>query len=127
VVADAEATKIEWDMGDGHRVTCDEGVAWERGMDVLDPPCGHQYNWASRHEPGGVYEIAATTTWVLEWRTEGLSDEEGGELELQATSTTALQIEEVQVLVRLKRCRSAGWVPLGELEADEDRRARLVE
>jgi hypothetical protein len=100
VVADAEATKIEWDMGDGHRITCDEGVAWERGMNIGDPPCGHQYERASRHRPGGVYQITATTTWVLEWRTEGLVDQDGGEFELPATATTTLQIDEVQVLVR---------------------------
>jgi hypothetical protein len=100
VTAEARATKIVWDMGDGGRVTCDEGVAWERGMNILDPPCGHQYERASRHQPNGVYEIAATTTWLLEWQTEGLPDEEGGEFELQATSTTTLRIDEVQVLVR---------------------------
>lgn len=100
VVADARATKIEWDMGDGHRVTCDEGIAWERGMNILDPPCGHQYERASRHQPNGVYEISATTTWLIEWRTEGLVTEEGGVFELQATSTTTLQIDEIQVLVR---------------------------
>lgn len=98
VVARAEATGIEWDMGDGRTVRCDEGVAWRSGMDVLDPPCGYPYPRASRDRPGGVYEIAATTTWALVWSTEGLPEERGGEFVLRATSTTTLRIVEAQVV-----------------------------
>jgi hypothetical protein len=98
VVAQAEATSIEWDMGNGSTVRCDEGVAWRTGMNVFHPPCGYAYSRASRHLPGGVYEISATTTWVLQWQTVGLPEERGGEFELQATSTTALQIDEIQVV-----------------------------
>jgi hypothetical protein len=98
VVARAKATGIEWDMGDGGTVRCDEGTAYRPGMNVLDPPCGHPYSRASRDRPGGVYQIAATTTWALEWWTEGLPDQRGGEFVLRATSTTALQIDEVQVV-----------------------------
>jgi hypothetical protein len=98
VVAEARATGIEWAMGDGNTVQCDEGVAWEPGMNVLSPPCGHAYSRASRHQPGGVYEISATTTWVLEWQTQGLPAQRGGAFDLNATSTTTLQIDEIQVL-----------------------------
>lgn len=98
VVAEAEATGIEWRMGDGSTVRCDEGVAWEPGLDVLNPPCGHAYARASRHQPGGVYEVTATTTWVLQWRTEGLPEQRGGEFELPATATTTLRIDEIQVV-----------------------------
>jgi hypothetical protein len=98
VVAQAEATGIDWDMGDGGAVQCDEGVAWRAGTSVFDPPCGHAYARASRHQPGGVYEISATTTWLLQWQTQGLPEQRGGEFELQATSTTTLQIDEIQVV-----------------------------
>jgi hypothetical protein len=98
VVAQAEATGIEWDLGDGTTIQCDEGVAWQRGMSVFDPPCGHAYARASRDQPGGVYEISATTIWQLEWFTEGLPEPRGGEFELAATSTTGIQIDEIQVL-----------------------------
>lgn len=98
VMAEARATGIEWAMGDGGTVRCDEGVAWEPGMNVLDPPCGHTYSRASRHQPGGVYEISATTTWALEWRTEGLPEQRGGGFELQATSTITLRVDEIQVV-----------------------------
>jgi hypothetical protein len=98
VVAQAEATGIDWQMGDGGTVHCGEGVAWHAGMSVFNPPCGYAYARASRHRPGGVYEISATTTWILEWQTEGLPEPRGGEFELQATSTTTLQIDEIQVV-----------------------------
>jgi hypothetical protein len=98
VVARAAATGIEWDMGDGNTIRCDEGVAWQRGMNLLDPPCGYPYPRASRDRPGGVYEVSATTTWALEWWTEGMPEQRGGEFVLRATSTTALQIDEVQVV-----------------------------
>jgi hypothetical protein len=98
VVARAEATGIEWNLGDGNTVRCDEGVAWRPGMDVRHPPCGHPYARASRDLPGGVYRISATTTWALAWTTEGLPEQRGGEFVLQATSTTTLRIDEVQVV-----------------------------
>jgi hypothetical protein len=98
VVAEARATGIEWAMGDGNTVQCDEGVAWEPGMNVLSPPCGHAYSRASRHQPSGGYEISATTTWVLEWQTQGLVEQRGGAFDLNATSTTTLQIDEIQVV-----------------------------
>jgi hypothetical protein len=100
VVARAEATGIAWDMGDGAVVRCDAGVAWEPGMNLSDPPCGHAYSRASRDLPGGTYEISATTTWVVEWSTEGLAEQRGGEFVLNPASTTTLQIDEVQVLLR---------------------------
>jgi hypothetical protein len=98
VVARARATDIEWAMGDGSVVRCDEGVAWRQGMSVLDPPCGHAYSRASRDRPGGTYRISATTTWALAWWTEGLPAQRGGEFVLRATSTTNLRIDEVQVV-----------------------------
>jgi hypothetical protein len=100
VVAQAEATGIAWDMDDGAVVHCDEGVAWQPGMNVYHPPCGHAYSRSSRDLPDGVYEISATTTWAVEWRTEGLPEQRGGEFVLEPTSTTTLQIDEVQVLFR---------------------------
>ncbi|HEY8473982.1 MAG TPA: hypothetical protein VIL37_15285 [Natronosporangium sp.] len=98
VVAEARATGIRWDTGDGATVQCDEGVPWEPGMNLLNPPCGHTYARASRHQPGGVYQLSATTTWQLEWRTEGLPEPRGGEFGLAATSTAELVVREIQVV-----------------------------
>jgi hypothetical protein len=96
VRARARVGEVLWDTGDGSPpVACDQGVAWEQGMDVLDPPCGHPYPRASRDQPGGTFRITATTTWHLEWWVDGVWD---GELFLPATSTTEIRVDEIQVL-----------------------------
>lgn len=98
VVAQATAVEISWAFGDGTTQTCDEGVAWQPGMPVHGPPCGHTYLRSSREQPGGRYGISATTLWTLEWFTEGLTPQRGGEFELDATSTDSIQVQELQVL-----------------------------
>lgn len=95
--AEAVATAIVWEMGDGTQVTCDQGVAWQPGMDVLDPPCGHRYARASRDQPDGRYQITAVTTWEVEWSVNGPSAA-SGTVTLHPESTTSLRIEEIQVL-----------------------------
>jgi hypothetical protein len=95
--ASAVATEIVWDMGDGSQVECDEGVAWARGMDTLNPPCGHTYLRSSRDQPDGSYPISATTTWQVEWSVNGPSAA-SGTVTLHPESTTTLQVDEVQVL-----------------------------
>lgn len=95
--AEAVATAIVWEMGDGTQVTCDQGLAWQPGMDVLDPPCGHRYARASRDQPDGRYQITAVTTWEVEWSVNGPSAA-SGTVTLHPESTTSLRIEEIQVL-----------------------------
>jgi hypothetical protein len=95
--ASAVAIEIIWDLGDGSQLECDEGVAWARGMDTLNPPCGHTYLRSSRHEPDGRYPITATTTWQVEWSVDGPSAA-SGTVTLHPESTTTLQVDEVQVL-----------------------------
>lgn len=95
--AAAEATEIVWDMGDGSDVTCDEGVAWELGMDTYNPPCGHAYSRTSRDEPDGTYTITAVTTWEVEWSVTGPNGA-SGTLTLHPQATVELQIDEIQVL-----------------------------
>lgn len=98
VVAQAEADRIDWDLGNGDSRRCDEGVAWQRGMDVMQPACGYTYRRSSRGQPGGGYQIEATTTWQVEWWTEGLTEQRSGQFELQPTNATTLAIDEIQVL-----------------------------
>jgi hypothetical protein len=95
--ASAVATEIIWDMGDGSPVECDEGVAWARGMDTLNPPCGHTYLRSSRDQPDGRYAITAVTSWEVEWSVNGPSAA-SGTVTLHPESTTTLQVDEVQVL-----------------------------
>lgn len=98
VDAYAEPVRIGWQMGDGQPpVTCPgPGTAWEPGLDLLDPgECHHVYHRASRHRPGGRYEITAITTWRVWWEINGVPD---GEQELAVGSTTSYQVDEIQVL-----------------------------
>jgi hypothetical protein len=100
VTAWAHAEQIEWHMGDGSDpVTCEHaGTVWQPdlGAHPGDHECVHLYLRASRHEPDGVFEITAITTWHLEWEINGVWD---GELRLQAATTTPYRVNEVQVLV----------------------------
>jgi hypothetical protein len=97
----AMVTKVEWDMGDGTVVTCtaDQHVAWEPGMPFLSPGdnCHHYYRRASRDQPGGKYQITATSTWAVHWEAEASAA--SGDLERTLTAEVSLQIDEIQVLV----------------------------
>lgn len=101
VTAQARASHIEWHPGDGSEpIICDAGSPWQPGKDHRNPPCGHTYTTASRHLPGGRYEITGITTWEVTWSvTGGPSDGLGGTVTLNPQSQTTLRINEVQVLV----------------------------
>lgn len=98
VSAAAELVEIAWDAGDGTRPEiCTEWTAWRQGMDVFDAPCGHTYGRSSRDAPDGRFAVVATATWHLQWWVNGEWD---GELRLPAGATTALRVDEIQVLTR---------------------------
>jgi hypothetical protein len=99
----AEPLRMEWEMGDGGTATCPEGspgVAYESGMDFLDPPsgaCRYTYRRTSRDLPGGVYEILALTTWHVWWHVNGEFD---NETTFQVGNHVTFPVDEIQVLVR---------------------------
>jgi hypothetical protein len=98
VVAQAEATRIEWDMGDGHTVVCDEpGTPYHpRYGGEPSPDCPYVYSEPSRDQPDGRYTVTATTTWYIEWWVEpsGPSGDDAAE----RTSSTTVRINELQVV-----------------------------
>ncbi len=95
VTARAQATRIVWDMGDGHSVTCEgPGTEWTPGA-VESPTCDHTYEMSSAGQPGDAYEVTATATWAVTWSGGGTS----GSLTVTRTSTTSVRIGELQVLV----------------------------
>jgi hypothetical protein len=102
VFINAYVDEVTWTMGDGETVTCarEQHEAWEPGKDYLQPGdnCHHFYRRASRDQPGGEYEITATSHWVVPWRSQ--VGDTTGELETERTASTALQIDEIQVLTR---------------------------
>jgi hypothetical protein len=100
VTAQGQVTQIEWNMGDGTTVVCDEpGTPYDESYgDEPSPDCGHVYTEPSRDQPDGRYTITAETTWHLEWwvepRGSGVEDEDFESRE----SSTSVQINELQVV-----------------------------
>jgi hypothetical protein len=97
VTATATAQKIVWSMGDGNSVTCaSPGTAYDVALGGgTSPNCGYVYDTSSRAQPGGKYVVTATTTWAVTWVGGGQS----GALTVTRTSTSAVSIGELQVLV----------------------------
>ena len=95
VTARAQATRIAWDMGDGHTEVCDgPGTPYTAGA-VDSPTCDHVYETSSAGQSGDAFPITATTTWEVTWSGGGTS----GALTLTRTTTTTVRIGELQVLV----------------------------
>ena len=96
VTATARATRIVWDMGDGHTVTCaNPGTPFtSASASAASPTCGHVYTRSSALLPGAVYPVVATTTWEVAWSGGGQS----GVLTVTRTSRTSVRIGELQVL-----------------------------
>jgi len=98
----AEVATVDWTMGDGTSFSCDRGehIAWQSGThDYLRPEgCHHYYQRASRNQPDGRYAITATSNWAVHWESD-VSDA-AGDLTATREASTALQIDEIQVLTR---------------------------
>ena len=97
VTATARASKVVWDMGDGHTVTCTSpGTPFTTSAgDTQSPTCGHVYTRSSASQPDHAYAVTATTTWVVSWAGGG----ESGVLTVTRTSSTSVRMGELQVLV----------------------------
>ncbi|MGB7982387.1 MAG: hypothetical protein WCF36_16530 [Candidatus Nanopelagicales bacterium] len=96
VRATAEVSKVVWDLGDGSTVTCrNAGTPWsaDRGTGP-SPTCGHRYLRASVGEPGGVFDVRATTYWRVNWSGAGQS----GEISFTLANERQQEVTEVQVL-----------------------------
>lgn len=90
ITARAAAHRVEWEMGDGTVVECDNpGTPWS----ILDgkedsPTCGHRYT------DDGRYTVQAVAFWELEWSGMGLS----GTIPLALFSRGEIAMGEVQVV-----------------------------
>lgn len=97
---EARVVKIVWTMGDGSRpITCDNpGVAYDpaRHRDTL-PKCGYAgYPRSSRSQPGGTYQVTATTTWQVTWT--GGSRRGTLPLQIRTSDPREIRIDELQVV-----------------------------
>jgi hypothetical protein len=95
---EAKASKIVWNMGDGHHVTCTEPgqayVASDGGG--ASSNCGYTYTKPSFNQASGRYTITATTTWRVTWQGGG----DGGVIVTHRTSQASVRINEQQVVVK---------------------------
>jgi hypothetical protein len=100
VVVEATVDRIVWDMGNGEVVVCDQGPGTPYRDDFggeLSPDCGFAgYDRPSLTRPDGVYQVTATTHWLLRWRFEGTAVT--GTESVQRTSATSVRINELQVV-----------------------------
>lgn len=89
VTLTARATKVVWSMGDGSKVTCQQGTKWTV-PDKLhkSPTCGHVY------KKRGRVTITATTYWTAHWSGHGQS----GDIRFQLSNTRSLPITEIQAI-----------------------------
>jgi len=95
ITATAQATRIVWDMGDGHSATCaNPGTPYYSGG-IESPTCDYVYQASSAGEPGDAYTLTATATWEVTWTGGGTS----GTLTVTRSSSATLRIGELQVLV----------------------------
>jgi hypothetical protein len=75
--ATASPTKVVWDMGDGHSVTCDgPGTPYEPSNPNGTTDCS--YTWSV----AGSYHVTATVYWSVSWTAVGAAG--GGNLGVQA-------------------------------------------
>jgi hypothetical protein len=95
VNVEADAQYVVWDMGDGHSVTCDNPGTSFGGYGTASPTCGYRYLAPSRNQPGGAYTVTATTHWLVTWTA---NTGEGGTLTTDVPSTTAITIDELEVV-----------------------------
>lgn len=92
VTATASASKIVWNMGDGHSVPCNNpGMAYDPAYGKQpSPKCGYTY------AAPGTYTVTGTTYWHVTWAGGG----QRGAVDVQRSSSTQIRIGELQVLVQ---------------------------
>jgi hypothetical protein len=96
----ATPTHVVWDTGDGASITCHgPGAPFDssRSADAQSSDCTHLYIWPSSSRPGGVYEVTATTTYVVGWvATNGQTGDLGT---VTRSSTVPVRVVEAQAVI----------------------------
>lgn len=103
VTIETRVHSVQWQLGNGDTRQCarSQNRVWQLGMDFLDPvgegACHYYYDTPSRELADGHYDVEVTATWHTYWEAEALGLS-GGPLEHTETSSTTVQVQEVQVL-----------------------------
>ena len=94
VAATAIATpeKVVWNMGDGNTITCDgPGTPYELSEPNATSHCTYTWTASSDAEPGGTYDVSATTVWQVTWTVAGAAG--GGNLGLVAGPAAHVEVK----------------------------------
>lgn len=90
VTANATATKVVWDMGDGEVVSCGTGTPYDPAFQAEPSPnCGHVY------AAPGRYHVTATSYWEVDWAGAGQS----GTITFTLTRDAAVWVREAYGLI----------------------------
>jgi hypothetical protein len=96
--ATAKAQRIDWNMGDGHTVTCaNAGTPYVPAYGLQQSPtCGYAYDRPSTGpaHPHARYMVTATTTWLITWAGGGRT----GSLIVTRQSQSSVEIQQLQVV-----------------------------
>jgi hypothetical protein len=98
----ATPTRVEWDLGDGARITCDgPGTPYDlsRSPDEQHSSCTHTYTHRSTVDrPDGTYTVTATVHYSVSWTA---STGESGELgAISRSASTPVLVREAQATIR---------------------------
>ncbi|WP_194920152.1 hypothetical protein [Catenulispora rubra] len=99
VLATATPVSVTWDFGDGTSTVCaGPGTPFTPGTDpkASSPDCGHTYRTSSGAAPGGVFQVAATISWRVDWVGAGQA---GTLADLTTTATIPVTVQQSQAIV----------------------------
>ncbi|MFI1377921.1 hypothetical protein [Embleya sp. NPDC020886] len=96
VTAFARSTKVEWNMGDGGKVTCDSPGRPYQPSDLNNmSECGYKYKNTSQGQPGDKFTVTATVFWETYYTDAAGSHPLPG---LTGTDTAEVRIGELQLI-----------------------------
>lgn len=98
----ATPSRVVWDMGPASKTCYGPGVEWRVGMsDAARTSCGFTYAHTSDFEPNGVYSLAATIRYQVDWVCSGACTRAAGSLGLvdAPAGTGTLKVLQRQTVV----------------------------
>jgi hypothetical protein len=98
VTVKATAVSIDWNMGDGHLITCaNPGTPYAPSYGgSASPTCPYVYTQPSGGKQGGVYKVTATTDWEVTWADS--TGQVGSLPPVKVPSIATVRIGELQVV-----------------------------
>jgi hypothetical protein len=98
VTATSRVTDVSWSLGDGASLECPDGGTPYQASDGASPSpdCGYLYPTSSAGQPGGLFTVTGTSTWVLTWT--ATPSGQTGTMTFHLSDTTTLAVLEGQAV-----------------------------